>query len=299
LAPRSLGDYMADVRSYFPHIQDGECQALVWKAILLIHGEESLPFMVAEPAARIVTAASYSTGTITITGGVTVALTDGVWDPAWTGRKIIIGGRSERYAITITGAAAGTLSETFLGSDTTDLTYTIFKDIYELPSDCEIAKEIVVFDVNRKRELDLVDYEALVFERESNSARPGQPLRAARVGITSTGTSQLIFDPPPSSVMPFLVPYYRSPTKPANLTAPLNPPWPEAFHDVIAMRAVAEYADRKGHPRRLEFRNRYRVRMRRLRSSVDGGSELRRRLRDRWLENNSGVLTPFVSMREG
>ena len=175
----------------------------------------------------------------------------------------------------------------------------MFKDIYELPSDCDISKEIVVFDVNRKRELDLVDYEALVFERERSSARPGQPLRVARVALSADGKAQLLFDPPPSAAQPFLVPYYRSPTKPATLSAPLDPPWPEAFHDVIAMRAVAEYADRKGHPRRIEFRNRYRVRMRRLRSSVDGGSELRRRLRDRWLENNSGVLKPFVSMREG
>jgi len=298
MAPRTIGDLMADFRSYIPHVQDGECQALVWKALQLIHGEEDLSFFVAEPPARIVTEAAYSTGTITIVG-TAITLTGGAWNPAWTGRRLIVAGRAERYSIAITGAASGTITEAYLGTETTDLTYTLFRDVYELPANCEFSKEIVVFDVLRKEEITFVDYEALVFERERSSARPGQPLRVARVGLSADGKPQLLFDPPPSAAAPYLVPYYRSATKPATLTTPLDPPWPNAFHDVPALRAVVEYANRKGHPRRAEWAKQYRVRMRKLRSKCDGGNELRRRLRDRRLEDSAGIVSMYVTMREG
>lgn len=277
MAPRTLANYMDDVRAYFPTMEEGELAILVWKGIQLICDEEELPFMVGE--GKIVTAPSYSTGTITITGGVNVVLTGGAW-PIGAGYKILIGGQAERYGITTLTGTTGTLDAAFVGTDTTDLTFHLFKDTYPVPADCSFAKEMVVWDVARNEELEFLDFESFINERQQwRSGKPGIPLCVTRGPIAADGTPQLIFDPPPSTARVYLVPYYKSPVKPASVDAALSPVWPSAFHDVIPLRALAHYTDRKGHPRRLEFAQRFRQRMARMRSTFDGGNELRRALK--------------------
>lgn len=278
MAPRKFSDYMAELREWFSQIDPGECSDRIWRAIVDIANEENLAFLIGE--SKLVTEAAYSTGTVSVTAGSTaITLTSGTWDPTWTKRQIIISGRGERYGVTITGATTGTLADAWQGTTLTGLSYRMFRDTYSLPSDCEFGKEIVWYDTAIFSPLDFTDYETFTQDRQDfRSARASIPVEITRGGLDSNGLPQIIFDPPPGSARVYNLTYYRSPQRPANLDTALSPPWPDGFHDVIALRAGWEWADRRSHPRRVELRDRYRSRMRQMRSAYDGGNELRRRL---------------------
>lgn len=279
--PRTIADYMNEVQSHevCRGIGPNDCEELTWKSVKDICSEHDLAFMIGE--SRVQTEASYNTGTVAVTNGNTaIALTGGTWSAGWTNRRIRIKGRTEFYDITVTGAAAGTLGTAWQGATGTGLTYEMYRDIYSMPSDCDFAKEVLLWDVTNGRKIDLVDYAEFRETKRESLGVTGDPTEAARLGLTAAGLAQIELGPlAPASARTILVDYYKKPTKPTALNQSLSPLWPEPFEEVIWLRTIWKYADRRGHPRRFECQQRYDRAIFNLNAKFDGGNEMRRRLR--------------------
>jgi hypothetical protein len=290
MAVRTFQDDMNEIRGYFPSIPPNECETVLWRAILDIANENDLAFMIGE--AKIRTESTYSTGTVNVTNGL-VAITGvaTVWVAGWTGRRISIAG-SEPYGIALTGAGTANLDTAYLGATAADLKYIIFKDIYTLPADCEFSKEALLYDPLYYQMVDFVDY--LEFRRNKSEALTGTvsgiPTEVARIGLTAAGLSQIEFGPlVPNTATTYMLDYYRSPQKPAAITSPVTPIWPEAFEDVKVLRALWKYADKKGHARRFEWEKRYKDRIWLMTTAFDGGNEMRRRMRITHAPSRGGI----------
>jgi hypothetical protein len=123
------------------------------------------------------TVAEYNTGTVTVTKGSTaIALADGSWTSAMSGRAIRIGSDDAFYQFAQTGAFSGTLDRPYEGEDSTDVEYSIWQAIYVLPSDLNQLQSMRVFGSGR--DLDQVSQEDL---DEQDAARTdlGTPERYA------------------------------------------------------------------------------------------------------------------------
>lgn len=287
--PRTYGDYMKEVGRIFPQIGPGERDDLVWKAIKDICNENDLSFMIAE--GRIVTEPEYDTGTVAVTsGGTAVTLTGGTWTIGWENRKIVIEGQPEVYDITIPASTtAGVLGAAWEGDTDSGLTYRMFRDKYAVPSTCEFSKELLIWDTDNDRKMDIVDF--LAFQREKRSAEfsGGTPTCVARVDLTAAGVPQLVFGPDvPSEKIVYTIDFYKKPTKPANAAASLSPAWPDAFERVIWERAIWQYADAKSHPRRFEFEQRYKKSIFAMNAKFNGADEMSRRVA-RTVRRGSGI----------
>jgi hypothetical protein len=277
MAPRAFSDYMKEFGSVFPNVMDGERESLCWQSIKNICSENDLSFMIDD--AKIITEAAYSTGTIAIAGGTNVTLTGGTWSIAWTNRKIVIRGQTEPYGITVTGANTGTLSEAWQGSAITGLTYRMFRDIYEGPSNCEYSKELLLWDTTNNCRVDFYDFATFRRRKREYEYVTGTPDRVSRVDLTATGVPQLEFGlEVPSSKIIYLLDYYRSPVKPANLAAALSPVWPDAFSHVIWERMLMDYTKKRGHSRRFEFERDYKSSIFRMNANFNGSDEMKRRV---------------------
>jgi hypothetical protein len=277
---RTYRQDLEEISAVFPTIGPGERDALLWRGIVDICNENDLSFLIGE--ARIVTEAPYKEGTVSVTnGGTLVTVTGGVW-AVWQQRKIKIQGRDEIYDVSIVNSMNTlTLAEPWLGETKSGLSYILFRDTYELPADCELTKELLLFDVTQRDQVDFVDYaEFRQAKAQAGGGLLGIPCAVARRGVNSSGRAEIEFGPRvPDSERVYQLDYFRSPQKPASLDASMNPTWPTAFEDVRVKRALYEYAMRKGHQRRFELKEQYEARIWDMVRKFDGGNEMRRRIR--------------------
>lgn len=101
---------------------------------------KTLPYLMSEGI--ITTVAPYETGTIAMTNGsASIVGTDTVWASSMVGRKIRFNGENAYYRIkTVTDATHIVLETVYQGTTDTDATYSIYKDEYRLPADCDVYK---------------------------------------------------------------------------------------------------------------------------------------------------------------
>lgn len=278
--PKLVSDYISAVGEIFPGISPVEKELAVWQAISDICDENDLAFMIADPPGKIILEASYNTGTVQATNGSpSIVLTGGSWTTTWTNRKIRIKGQNEPYLISSFGSTTtATLSENWQGASGSALTYTIYRDVYAVPSDCALSKELLIWDTKNQRRIDLLDLPYFLERKRSFLGIVGTPIEAARVGLTSGAVPQLMFGyEAPSAANVLLLDYYKSPTKPTPVQS-LSPAWPSRFERVIWERAIWKHADKKGHSRRFEFEGRYRDSMYQMLKKFNGGNEMSRRI---------------------
>ena len=270
---------LEEISAVFPQIGPGERDALLWRGIVDICNENDFSFLIGE--AKIVTEAPYKTGTITATKNSTaITLASGTWDTTWTNRKIKIQGREEPFSIASFGSTTtATIADNWLGATASSLTYFMYRDVYTLPADCELTKELLLYDTVYRDQVDIVDYALFRARKRETGVILGIPCEIARLGVTAAGLAQIEFGPlVPDSEKVYQLDYFRSPQKPALITNGMNPAWPTAYEDVRVKRALWQYANRKGHPRRFEFEEQYRARIWDMKRKFDGGNEMRRRI---------------------
>jgi hypothetical protein len=193
------------------------------------------------------TEAIYNTGTITATNASTSVSGDStVWVSSWvtspSNRKITIEGRSEPYDVSaIGGATSLTLADSFIGDTDSGLAYTLYRDTYPLPTDCGMAKLMVLYDPDLRFRLDFYNQPKFIGVRASDPGLTGIPECFTAVGLTSETPPrpQIQLYPAPSAVRAYHGWYFK---RPAFLTSDGSYfDWPEEYEDMIPLLAMIEY----------------------------------------------------------
>lgn len=280
----SFGDHCDEFTDRFPRIPPLEAEAFVWQAIKDLFNEH--PWIFALKTGYVTTEALYATGTVALTQNSTaVTLTGGTWVTSWTTapstRRFVGPGRSESYGITISTSTTGVLDTPWMGANTTAGTYTLFRDTYALPSDCDFGKVYFLLDTTQGRVLPMKDYGVFMRRKaaENAFAITGTPEIATLASLTATGVPQVQFGPQaPSTAEIYTLIYFQKPTKPTSRSSAVVPAFPEAYEDLIWRRAVWQAAV---HPRyrRAEaplYQQEYYDRLFEAISRFDGQSEIRR-----------------------
>src|SRR3990167_7598872 len=99
-----------------------------------------LPYLMTD--GFITTVAPYETGTVAMTNGSkTITGTGTTWTSAMVGRKIRFNNENAYYRIAaFVSTTELTLEVIYQGTTDTDATYSIYKDEYKLPADCNTYK---------------------------------------------------------------------------------------------------------------------------------------------------------------
>jgi len=101
-----------------------------------------LPWSRLTVQSRLLTTAPYSAGTAAVVGGSAAVTGVGTtWDTGMTGRAFRVAGRSEFYEFTWLTATTGTLDRPYEGTDSPLAGYSIFQNVYPLPSDCRLLND--------------------------------------------------------------------------------------------------------------------------------------------------------------
>lgn len=286
--PMTVAQHIAELARRFPLVGPREAEELFFYSHQQLCREHPWPFCIAED--RIVTEEAYSTGTVAVTeDGTGVVGTDTAWETSWTTapstRRMIIEGRSESYRVSsISSATALTLRDAWVGETDSDLTYRMYRDVYPLPSNCGYGGEYILVDPPNNRAIKIKNYGTLMDRALRSYGVTSDVTWAARVDLTSTGLSQVLFDPPPSDMQVFPVFYFRSATKPSVTTAYPDPMFPADAEHLIWKRMLLEYAKDPRHKRSdwKDFQNDYDDEIIAAKKKFDGGAELDWILKNNW-----------------
>lgn len=248
----TFGDHVRELTSRFPKCPPAEAEAFTWQAIRDLFNDHPWSFALKE--GRLLTEAPYSTGTVAVTNGSTaVTLTGGTWLTSWTtapsSRRFATSSRNEPYNITITSGTTGTLDVAWQGDTNTATTYSLYRDIYAVPADCDFSKAYFIFDPTRNARLAQKDFGVFVREKMGSAAMSitGTPYWITRVALTATGIPQIQFGPQaPGTAENYVLFYFQMPTKPTSLASGITPGFPQAYEDLIWRRACWQLA---AHPR--------------------------------------------------
>jgi hypothetical protein len=276
----NFGEHIGMLISQFPQCESHTAESITWQAILAVYSEHPWRFCVKE--SRIVTEPSYATGTIHVTPGSTaIVLTGGAWDPAWTNRRITISGQSETYDMAVILAGSGTLVQPWAGTENLTATYTMYRDIYALPTDCNMGRDYYILDPSRNRCVRMKDYGVFTERKTGNTfSNSTQYFWCTRVAMTAAGVAQLQFDPPPTDGLVFPIIYFAAPIKPTLYTTTITPLFPTPYDDLIWRKARWLYAEeRKKWRERDQFRAIYYDRFYDAVKILDGGAEVERIIR--------------------
>lgn len=132
-------DYISDLISPGTSLSSAHT-AMVKNLINSVIGGIAIDFPITElrvPDKYIRTVADYSTGTVTATSGSAALVGDStVWTYAMIGRKIRINGESVYYTVVnVSANTALVLDRPYIGTTTAALTYNIFENSFDLPSE--------------------------------------------------------------------------------------------------------------------------------------------------------------------
>lgn len=154
----------------------------------------------------------YSTGTVAVTqDSGTVTGTGTVWTAGMVGRKFKAAG-NEVYTITARASNTSiTISPVYQGASASGLSYLIFQDTYDLPSD--VSSVSGWWNATQQKWLTPVTPDAIGDLQNASNFTSNWPDRIAQFG-TNAGVPQVIVWPAPSvrAMVPII--YTRQPTNP-------------------------------------------------------------------------------------
>jgi len=158
------------------------------------------------------TVAPYETGTVAATkGSSSITGTDTVWTETMSGRAIRIAAGEEYYEFTYVSPTSGTLDRDYEGEDATEAAYSIWQNVYVLPSDLHVLHSIRV--LGSPRDLDPLTQEELD-ERAANRGTEGTPdcYSPHMEDLSTPPRSQVELYPVPDAVMALPFWYTQDPT---------------------------------------------------------------------------------------
>lgn len=245
----------------------------------------------AERAARLITQAQYTTGTVTATNGST-AITGAstAWNTAnafgvnnmRVNGKIKISGIAPYVIDSISSDTAAVLSTRFVESTATASTYVYYEDEYALASDFLRPVDAQVF--SDEAEIDLIGRTEFRRRYPTNST-PGRPKVACIIDSAPSGNTTPVrrvrFYPPPS--VNLLIPYTyitsnlatsSAGVAQANLSANADEPIvPLRYRHVIVLHALQNwYRDKKDDARSAEVKAEYTDLMLRIGADYEVGA---------------------------
>lgn len=220
-----------------------------------IGAREKVPW--AERRSVLLSQASYSTGTVSVTQGSTTLTGSGTaWNTAnsfgvnntRTTGKLVLSGGTEVYGISAVGGdTAITLNQRFTQSDLSAATYVYFEDEYALATDFLRPVDVGFFD--QYRQVQLLD--RAEFRRRFVTSRvPGKPQYCCIVDVAPTSDTtpirRILFDKPTDEVYSFPYNYITNKlvvsstgTAKEEFTADTDEPiMPLAYRHLIIERAL-------------------------------------------------------------
>jgi hypothetical protein len=279
----TFGQHVNQLLALYPQCDSRTAESMVWQAFLMVYSEHPWIFCIKE--SRVVTEPSYSSGQVTITNNSTAIVlnNDGssAWDPAWTQRRFICSDRAEEYDITITSPTTATLGATWPGATNATANYTIFRDTYPLPADCDFGREYFILDPTNNRALRIKDFGVFVERKIRGTVGPGTPCWVTRGPMTAAGVAQIRFGtdvPSDSSAYPLY--YFATPTKPTTYNTVIQPAFPGSHEDLLWRRSRWLYAEERRRWKERDYlRGVYYERFFDAVKLFDGGPEVERRIR--------------------
>jgi hypothetical protein len=226
------------------------------------------------------TEASYTTGSVAASGTALTG-TGTTWLTSWTTapsmRRVAVQGRSEPYDVTIVSGTSATLADTWVGSSDSGLTYRMFRDVYTLPTDCGMAKVLVIYDPELRYRLRNYTQPKFLDVRASDNALVSIPECFTVINQTTETPPrpQIQMYPAPSAVRVYHGWYFR---RPAFLTADASYlDWPEEFDDLIWLHSAIEHFETPMFysPKYLEMlRPKYSNLYNRMKTEMDGQASI-------------------------
>jgi hypothetical protein len=238
MAGRNLQEIAAGVqRRTSGLVPMGEILESIGIANKKIHTEYEWPWTFGETNLQI--QPTYSTGTLSITDQTaTFTGTGTTWVTSWVYKRLILG-TNDHLISSFGSATTGTLAQTVnLGSNQTNVGYTIYQDLYALPDDCEFGNILIVMNPTYRYRLRYLPRYTLewqaVWPRIFNNIQTGFADGGYDV---ATGKSLIRMAPPPAAVAEYKMIYRR---RPPDLTTLTQTTWlPESFDDV--MESMSSY----------------------------------------------------------
>lgn len=246
----------------------------------------------AERSARLLTRATYSTGTVTATqGSTTLSGTSTVWtttdafsiaNARANGKIKIAGGLTPYVVSTVGGAGTITLSSKFTEATATDTTYIYYEDEYDLASD--FLRPVDAQRFSDEIGIDIIGRTEFRRRYPTNST-PGRAAVASIIDFAPSGNTTPIrrvrFAPPPSTAMTIPYTYITgnlavsaAGVAASSLSAATDEPIiPLRYRHALVFHALYHlYRDRKDDARSQEARAEYIDIMQRMSADTEVGA---------------------------
>ena len=192
-------------------------------------------------------------GTVDVVNQVSPSLLEsnsGGLDTTWTGMRIQVGNSNVDYKVASFPAADQILlaQPLNLATPLVDATYTLYKDTYTLPADCDVAQDLMIAIQNVQivvRHVPRYTFENYALAQLQSSTSMTQ-FYADTEFNTTLGLYQIRFMPPISTVGEYRLVYRK---RPPDLTAPnATSALPEGYDEILELVASAKLMGDYGLP---------------------------------------------------
>ena len=250
MADRTLAAMIANVQRKVgtgPAIPRLEIMQALNTAHLEIHGAYDWPWAYKE--VNIDVNPSYSTGTVSTTIGSTVVTGSGTtWDTDWTNKRIRLDNNQDWPVQAVLAVNGILLDQTYHGAaDLVDASYVIYQDVYQMPTDFEPGKDLILLQPDVRIRVRHIPRMAL--ETQSvvlKSLFTNIAMGYSDQGRDSTGRYLIRIIPPPTNTNTLRLVYKARPTDFSSLT---DVSWlPQTYQDILELMAEAEVKRTHGVP---------------------------------------------------
>jgi hypothetical protein len=208
-------------------------------AHLEVHGAYDWPWAYKET--NISVNPSYSTGTVSVAlGSTTVTGLGTAWVSTWANKRIRLDNNQDWPVASVLNATTLTLVEPYHGAAALSAaSYVIYQDVYQMPSDFEPGKDLVLLQPDVRIRVRHIPRMAL--ETQSvvlKSLFTNIAMGYSDQGRDSTGRYLIRLIPPPTNTNTLRLVYKARPT---DFTSLLHISWlPQTYQDILELMAEAE-----------------------------------------------------------
>lgn len=244
MSVRTLAGMIASVRRALGEaaskVPIGDVQQAIFNTNLEVHGRYAWPWLYKEIFIGL--NGPYSTGTVTVTDASTTVTGSGTtWDTTWRYKRLTVGQSNADWLVASFGSATTlTLVQAPHLDSVTDQPYTIFQDVYALPSDWSPGTDIILTNPHLRYEIRKIPAYTLSQQAAANiNLLTTYTLGYSDYGFDDTNKVYLIrLTPPPASTDEYKMVYRR---RAPNLSLVTDTALlPEEFCEYLELMAEAQ-----------------------------------------------------------